>query len=382
MGEALIYLDHAATTPLDPEVLAGLTEHLGGTFANPGSSHPAGRAARAVLEAARASIAESIGAAPEQWVWTSGGTEAITLAIHGLAGSSAGSIVVSAVEHPAVHSAVAAVAKRGDEVRVAPVHADGRIDVGALSELLDARTRVVATMLANNEVGAINDLDAIGAVIRQRAPRARWVIDAVQGFGKLDIDVRRIGCDALIAAAHKLHGPKGVGGIYLRQPELMQPMIPGAGQEFGLRGGTPNPPLAWGFAKALRRQLDDPYSDRLTSLSHRLFDGLQAAVDGVKLVGPPIGPLRLPNVLSVLVSGVPGKPLVNALAEAGLCVSTGSACTAERKATSPILIAMGRSGDDGAYLRFSFGRPTSAAEIDAAIERTAAAVAMLREVYF
>jgi cysteine desulfurase len=381
MSGELIYLDNAATTPLDPAVLAGLGQHLEQTFANPGSAHPAGRAANAVLEAARSSIAQAIGAAPEQWVWTSGGTEAITLAIHGLAGTTPGSIVISAVEHAAVHTAAAAVAERGDEVRVAPVHRDGSIDLEALGPLLDERTRIVATMLANNEVGAINDLAAIGALVRRRAPRARWVVDAVQGFGKIDLDVGQIGCDALIAAAHKVHGPKGIGGLYLRQPEVLRPMIPGAGQESGLRGGTPNAPLAWGFAEALRLQIADPRCGHMTMLSHRLLGGLQASIEGVELIGPPVGPLRLPNVLSVLVRGVPSGPLVNALAEAGLCVSAGSACTAAQKGTSKVFIAIGRTGAEGAFLRFSFGRQSSEAEVDGAVERMVTAVAMLRDVY-
>lgn len=373
---SIIYLDHAATTPIDPEVLAGLAERERTLFANPASTHPPGRAAGRALGEARARLAGLLGGEPGELVFTSGGTEALGLALMGSAGERPGHLAYSAVEHPAVVETAAWLeAQRGWRTTCVPVDGEGRVRPAAVELALTEDTRIVAVMLANNEVGTVNDVAAIARVVRARAPRARLVVDAVQAFGKVPVDVRRLDADAVAVTAHKLHGPKGIGALWHRIP--LQPVMRGGGQEGGLRGGTQSAPLAWAFAEAAARHLPD--MPRVTALRDRLLAGLRAAVPGVTLTGAPPGPERLGNSLHVCVPGVPGEPLLNALSAAGVCASAGSACSGGK--FSRVLAAMGRKGGDGAYLRLTPGRFTTEDEVDAAVRILAEAHRDLRAMY-
>jgi cysteine desulfurase len=204
------------------------------------------------------------------------------------------------------------------------------------------------------------------------------VVDAVQAFGKIPVDVRALDADFVAVTAHKLHGPKGVGALWVRSPQALSPLLKGGGQEHGLRGGTQPVPLAWAFAEAAKRAAAD--GDALAALRDRLWARLSALVPAATLTGPAPGPERLPHNLHVCVPGVPGEPLVNALAAAGLYVSTGSACGSKGR-FSRVLQAIGRRSEDGAYIRLSVGRTTTPDEVDEAARRFAAAVGPLREVY-
>jgi len=378
----LIYLDNAATTPLDPDVAAGLAERYATVFGNPSSPHPPGRAASRLLEESRERLAAAIGGRPEELIFTSGGTESLGTSIIGSAGARAARIAVTTVEHPAVHAAGRWLAEHfGWTVVPVPVGGDGRLTPEALEAALDEETRIVCIMLVNNEVGAINDVPALARVVRSRAPRARLVIDAVQALGKVPLDVRALDADCVVITAHKLHGPKGIGALWTRVP--LDPILRGGGQERGLRGGTPTAPLAWGFAEAVSRHAADAGAiPRMAALRDRLLEAIRAALPGTTLTGPPPGPARLPNNAHVCIPGLPGEPLVNALAAAGICVSTGSACGNHAKGrVSEVLTALGRHGRDGAYLRLTTGRFTTEAEIDEAARRLVKAVGELREVY-
>lgn len=379
-----IYLDHAATCPVDPEVAQGLAERQLTAFGNPSSSHPAGRAARQVHDAARVRLARLLGGRPDEVVFTGGGTEAIGLAMLGTAGTSPGHVAYSAVEHACVVANAARLVERsGWRSTVIPVDGWGRVTPEAVVGCIDARTRLVAVMLANNEIGTVNDIAAIARVVRQQSPRARLVVDAVQAFGKLDFSARRLDADCVAVTAHKLHGPVGIGALWTRVP--IAPVYGGGGQEGGRRSGTQSAPLAWAFAEAAARQRAD--MGRITALRDQLWADLRQRLPDARLTGAPIEPgdaldpppARLGNNLHLCVPGVPGGPLLNALSAAGLCASAGSACGKGRFST--VLRALGRSADDGAYLRLTPGRFTTAAEIERAAQIIATAAAELRAVY-
>ncbi|MCA9547491.1 MAG: aminotransferase class V-fold PLP-dependent enzyme, partial [Myxococcales bacterium] len=209
-----IYLDNAATTPMDPAIIAGLADRQARWFANPASTHPLGREAGKALERARARLAAQLGGQPDQVVFTGGGTEALGLAMLGLGGRSPGRVALSAVEHSCVREAAHRLVERfGWALDVIPVDAEGRVTAQALEQVLTPAHKLVAVMLANNEVGTVNDVEALARLARERAPRAKFVVDAVQAFGKVPVDVGRLGVDALALTAHKIHGPKGIGAL-------------------------------------------------------------------------------------------------------------------------------------------------------------------------
>lgn len=372
----MIYLDNGATTPLLPDVLTGLNARQGELFGNPSSLHGPGRAAKACLEGAREVLAKVIGAAAEQLIFTGGGTEALGTAILGNAGQTPGRIVISAVEHGSVVQAAKWLCQhRGWQLTEVPVDSTGRCDAEAVADCLADDVRLVAVMLANNEIGTVNPIPAIATYVRKLSPRARLVVDAVQALGKIPVQVEALGADHVAITAHKLHGPKGVGALWSARP--FEPVFKGGGQEFGLRGGTQSAPLAWAFAEAARSHLSA--MPQITALRDRLWSHVQHAAPRALLNGAPFGPDRLGNNLHVCLPGLPSLPVLNALADAGVCASAGSACGKGR--FSPILAALGRSASDGAFLRFTIGRQNTAEEIDAAGRIFAQVVTTLARAY-
>lgn len=371
----LIYLDNGATTPIEPGILAGLAERQRTHFGNPSSLHAVGRRAKAALEEAREGLAAVINAAPADLIFTGGGTEALCTAVIGGASETPGRMVLSAAEHNSVREAANWLRDhRGWTLDTIPVDAEARCTPAAVEARLGPDVRLVAVMLANNEVGTVNDLPAIARVVRARAPRARLIVDAVQAVGKIPVDVQALGADHVALTAHKLHGPKGIGALWSARP--FAPVFKGGGQEAGLRGGTQSAPLAWAFHAAAAAHLAD--MPRITALRDRLWAAI-GRIDTIRLNGAPIGPERLGNNLHVCVSGLTSEPLLNALAELGLCASAGSACGKGR--FSGILAAMGRTAADGAFIRLTPGRLTTEDEIDAAAAIFEEAVASLRRMY-
>lgn len=367
-----IYLDNGATTRPDPEIMAALVERHATLFANPSSLHGPGRAAAAALEEARARLAACVGGDARHLTFTGGGTEALGLAILGTPGGP-GHIVVSAVEHLAiVRAAERMVEHRGFSLDTLPVGPDARVEPDALAARLDRDTRVVALMLGQNEVGAINDIARLAKIVRERAPRARLVVDGVQAVGKIEVDVDALDIDCLAFTSHKLHGPRGIGALYSRV--AIEPVFRGGGHEGGRRGGTQSAPLALAFAEAVERALD--HRGHLAATRDRLWRGISKAVPAARLVGPEPGPWRLPHNLAVCVPGLPSEPLLNLLDVRGVCVSAGSACS--RGGFSRVLAALGHDEADGAFIRLTTGRFTTEADIDEGITRFADAVAELR----
>jgi len=367
-----IYLDHAATTPLRPEALEAMLPYLGGEFGNPSSPHGYGRRARAALDEAHERIGAAINASAREVVLTSGGTEALNLALKGAAwaGKARGHrIVTTAVEHHAVLHALRHLEKFGFEIVELPVDRYGRVDPDDVAAAITERTTVVAVQLANNEVGTIQPVDAIGRVVREKAPRGcLFLADAVAAAAWLPIDVEAIGCDMLAVAGHKLDGPKGVGALYLRKGTHILAQLQGGTQERYRRAGTEDVAGAVGMGVAfeLAAAERESTSKRVRKLRDRLKAALLAA-EGIELTGHHRD--RLPNLLSVIVGDADGASVVVKLDMEGIAGSVGSACTTGSTEPSHVLTAMGYPDEEArGSLRLSLGRTTTDAEIDEAVE--------------
>ena len=367
-----IYLDHAATTPLRAEVLEAMLPYLGAEFGNPSSPHTFGRRARMALDEAHERIAAQINAGPREIVITSGGTEALNLALKGAAwaGKARGHrIITSSVEHHAVLNPLQHLEKFGFEVVQLPVDRYGRVDPGHLEAAITERTILVAIQHANNEVGTIQPVAALGEIVRNKGPKGCvFAVDAIAGAAYLSIDVEALGCDLLAVAGHKLEGPKGAGAIYLRRGVHVLAQQHGGTQERYRRAGTEDVPSAVGLSVAFELAV----AERVETARRvrKLRDRLKAAVlgvEGVELTGHPRD--RLPNLLSVVAADADGAAIVTKLDLEGVAASVGSACTTGSTEPSHVLTAMGYPDDEArGAIRFSLGRTTTEAEIDEAIE--------------
>lgn len=361
-----IYLDCHATTPVDERVLAAMLPYFQTRFGNPASGHTYGWEASAAVEQARREVAAAIGASPEEIVFTSGATEANNLAIKGVAEAlhaRGRHLITVATEHRAVLDPCRYLESIGFEVTVLPVQADGLVDIAFLEQALRPDTILVSVMAANNEIGVLQPLAAIGALCRRHG--VLFHTDAAQAIGKLPLQVDALQVDLLSLTAHKLYGPKGIGALYRRQrPAVpLAPQLQGGGQEGGLRAGTLATPLIVGLAQAVSLALADLTEEqaRLQQLRDRLWQRLQS-IPGVLLNGHPQH--RLAGNLNVSIVGVDGARLLLAL-RAQVAVSSGSACSTGRPEPSHVLLALGRSRAlASASLRFGLGRFTTEAEID------------------
>ena len=368
-----IYLDYHATTPVDPRVFASMMPYFMEVFGNPAStSHQFGLRARGAVEQARQRIATALNASsPREIVFTSGSTESNNLAIKGVMRTCAGRgrhVVTAATEHKCVLNACKALRDDGFDVTILPVAADGSIAVDAVAAALRSDTVLVSLMHANNEIGVLHDIAAIGALCRSRGVLLHT--DATQSFGKVPVDVQALHVDLLSMSAHKMYGPKGVGALYVRTPCKLAPQLDGGGHEGGLRSGTLNVPGIVGLADAVVLACADLEDDRRAqrALRDRLWLGLREAFPSVLLNGPdPISDSerRLPNNLNVSLAGAAGDALLAALGTE-ICVSTSSACTSASGEASHVLTAIGRQ-EGLTNLRISVGRPTTDAEIDQVI---------------
>lgn len=374
-----VYLDHAATTPPDPEVVRVMQQVLqpGGAFANPSSIHAAGRRSRSLTEAARADVARLLNVDPACIVFTSGATESDNLAIAGAARQRAHRgrhLVTMRTEHKAVVDTFAALEREGWDVTWLSPGADGVLPVATLEAALRDDTQLVSVMHVNNETGVIQDIAAIGRLCRDRD--VPFHTDAAQSAGKLPLDLARLPVDLLSLTAHKFHGPQGIGALYLRPGCHLAPLLHGGGQERRLRPGTLAVHQVAGFGRAAalarERMADDLAHYR--SLNARLWTGL-AGLPGIRRNGSPDA--GFPGILNVSVGDVEGESLLLALEP--LCVASGSACNSQTGEPSYVLRA---SGCDDRHaqgaIRFSFGRDTTAADVDFAIDRYRRAVDHLR----
>lgn len=377
----MIYLDYAATTPIDPDVAAVLSRALldPALLANPSSVHAAGRSSEAAVERAAEQLAGLLGCDAAEILWTSGATEADNLALFGAAAYRArhGRHIVSMrTEHKAVTDACRELARRGFELSWLEPDADGRVSAEQLAAALRDDTQLVSIMHVNNETGVVQDIAALGEVCRRHD--VLFHVDAAQSAGKLPIDLGRLPVDLLSVSGHKMYGPKGIGALVLRRRagNHLEPMLFGGGQQRGLRPGTLPVPLIVAFGAAAAKAIDCMEADlrHVTLLGERLRDGI-AALDGCRRNGSATA--GYPGILNVSAAGVDGESLLLALEP--VCVSTGSACNSRDREPSYVLRALGRSDDEAqSAIRFSFGRFSTIDEIDAALERYRNAVTRLR----
>ncbi|HXQ96350.1 MAG TPA: cysteine desulfurase family protein [Candidatus Acidoferrales bacterium] len=376
-----IYLDHAATTPPRREVLDAMLPVLAQAWGNPSSTHAFGRSARVALDDARESVAHDLGADPREVVFTSGGTEAINLAIKGAAwaGKQRGHhLVTSAAEHEAVLNSMRYLEKFGFEVTLLPVDRYGRVDPDELSAAITDRTVLVSLQYANNEVGTVQPIAEL--VRRARVQRHVTIhLDAVQGAPWVDLDTAGLDVDLMSIAGHKLEGPKGIGALYVRRGTALLVQQQGGSQERHRRAGTENVAGAVGLARALRLAHDERATllERVEVLRDRLRDAV-LAVPGVELTGHPRD--RIPGHLSVIVRDADGQSLVLALDLDGIACSSGSACASGSTEPSHVLTAMGYPPEEArGALRLSLGRTTTADEIEMACRVVPATISRVRE---
>jgi len=369
-----IYLDHNATTPLDPRVLDAMLPILRDGFGNPSSLHWFGQQARAAVDTARERVAALVGASPGEIVFTGSGTEADNTALRGAAGAAREprrKVVYSTIEHHAVMNTAKALAEEGFPVESARAGGDGRVDLDDLRAKVDDRTAVVAVMLANNETGVVEPVDEVVRIAREHGALVHC--DAVQAAGKIPVDVRTLDVDTLALSAHKIYGPKGVGALYVKRGTRLKAFVRGGSQERNRRAGTENVAGIVGLGRAAELAREDmgAESARLSGLRDRLEAQL-LAIPGAQRNGE--AP-RVPNTANVSFAGAEAESLVMALDLAGVAVSTGAACAAGAVEPSHVLRAMGLPLERvQASLRFSLGRGTTADHVDRAVKLIAEAV--------
>ncbi|HEY2300264.1 MAG TPA: cysteine desulfurase family protein [Acidimicrobiales bacterium] len=375
----LVYLDHAAGSPLRQEAADAMLPWLTERFGNPSGAHQVARAARAAIDEAREVIAATLGVPPGGVVFTGGGTEADNLAVLGAASGRPGPVVCSAIEHHAVLHAAQAAAGAGHEIRTIRVGSDGIIDLDHLADRLDRSVAVVSVMLVNNEVGTIQPLDEVGRLVARRAPNAVLHTDAVQAVPWLDVASLGAPADLISLSAHKFGGPQGVGVLAVRGDTALAPILHGGGQERDRRSGTHNVAGIVGMAAALVATVADRESmgARAGSLRDRLVDQLLATVSGATETGSRCR--KIPGNGHVCFEGIESEALLLLLDDAGVCASAGSACTSGAMEASHVLLAMGvpKAAALGS-LRLSLGPGTSDADVDIALKVIPGAVEQLR----
>ncbi len=375
---APIYLDHAATTPLDPAALEAMRPYLEDQYANPSSLYSAARSTRLAVESARAQVADILGAKTTEIVFTSGGTEGDNLAIQGvLRAHPDAHWVTTAIEHDAVLGCVEPLKRNNHEATVVMVKPNGIVDVAAIEAAISDRTVLVSVMLANNEIGTIQPIPDIAKLISAiRADRAKRAIklpiylhtDAVQAANYLNLSVSRLGVDLLTLNGSKIYGPKGTGALYLHHGTVIEPLMHGGGQERGRRSGTENVAGIVGFAAALKLAATTAGAEsrRLTLLRDQLIHGILAAIPDAILNGDPKH--RLPNNVNLTILGAEGEGMVLYLDNAGIFASTGSACSTGNLDPSHVLLAIGRTPNEAnSSLRLTLGRATDPSAIEAVL---------------
>ena len=386
MPERRIYLDHSATTPVDPRVAETMARSLHEVFGNPSSVHGYGQQARAAVDRARREVAALINARPNEIIFTSGGTEANNLAIRGVCEMSSAHgrhVITSAIEHPSVRGVCAALEQRGWEVTRLPVYDNGIVRVEDVRNALRPDTVLVSVMLANNEIGTIQPVAEIGVLVRERRAAGQRHLflhtDAVQAAGRMALNVEELGCDLLTMSAHKLYAPKGVGALYVRRGVRLLGQNVGGHQERERRAGTENVPGIVAFGEAARLAREELHERAAHDAGLR--DGFEQKV--LELIPDVVmngdRALRLPHLSNISFRYIEGEGLLINLDLQGVAVSTGSACSSGTLEPSPVIRALGVDDEIArGSIRFSFGKENTEADVDYAIEALVQAVERLR----
>ncbi|MCR5093642.1 MAG: cysteine desulfurase [Lachnospiraceae bacterium] len=387
-----IYLDNAATTRCDEAVAEVVRQMFLDDYGNPSSMHRKGYEAEQIVRGSSAAIADVLGVSPEEIIFTSGGTESDNLALLGCAraGKRRGMhLITTAIEHAAVAKTMEALQEEGFEVTILPVDARGIIDPGAVAEAVREDTVLVSVMAVNNEIGSVQDLKEIGRLIKAKNPAVLFHTDAVQGLGKIPIDIKGSRIDLLSVSGHKFHGPKGTGILYVRKGTKIQPILFGGGQQDGLRSGTDNVPGIAGLSKAVMMAVKgrEEFAGRLTGLRDHFIQAVLENVENVRINGPaasgdPENTQAAPHIVSLSVPGVRAEVLLHALEDRGIYVSAGSACSshsAKKTPGTPTLRALGLSEEClTSTIRLSFSRETTEEELDCTVEALKEIVPALR----
>ena len=375
-----IYMDHAATTPIHPEVTEAMLPYLGERFGNPSSIYSEGREARKALEAARCEVAEALGAESAEICFTSGGTEADNLAVIGTARANrerGDHIITNVIEHHAVLEPCHYLEKEGFRVTYLPVDGAGLVDPDEVRNAITSSTILVSIMHANNEIGTIQPIEEVSAVCREAGVYLHT--DAVQTAGALDADVNGLGVDMLSLSAHKLYGPKGTGCLYIRKGTELRSILLGGGQERGMRSGTENVAGIIGFSVAMRLAAREwrERSQRLLPLRDRLIDGILERIPHTRLNGH--RERRLPNNVNILFAYIEGEAICLKLDFLGIDASTGSACSSESGEASHVLLALGIAQEEAhGSLRLTLGRDNTQDDVDYVLEELPPVIEELR----
>lgn len=376
----MIYFDNNATTQIAHEVIEAMMPYLERNFGNPSSSHAAGTESRRAIGDARGSIAELLGASPDEIVFTSGGTESDNWAIRSAltADQARNKIVTTKVEHEAVRKTCEHLETCGTEVVWLDVDTDGALDLGHLRDSVDEHTALVSVMWANNETGVVFPVDEIAEIVKSRSD-ALFHVDAVNAAGKVQIDLSKTAIDLLSVSAHKFHGPKGVGVLYIRRDVDLPSMFIGGGQETGRRSGTEAVHQIVGMGAAARFVADVKPMASVEQLRDKLESSILATIPNTSVNGTHVNELRLPNTSYISFENINGEMLLSALDDHGVCVSTGSACNSETHTASPVLAAMNIPYFQAmGSIRFSLGRFNTESEIDRVLEILPELVSRLR----
>lgn len=377
-----IYMDHAATTPVDQEVVEAMMPCFTRVYGNASSLHSFGREAHNAMEEARRKVAELINAHSEEIVFTAGGTESDNIAIKGVAyanRSRGDHIITSTIEHPAVVETCRSLEKQGFKVSYIPVDKDGVVELETLRRAVTERTVLITIMHANNEIGTIEPMEEIAEIAEAKS--IIFHSDAVQSAGKIPIDVKAIGLDLLSISAHKIYGPKGVGALYVKKGTRLEPIIHGGGHEKGLRSSTENIPGIVGLGKAAElakaRMSED--TTHLTNLRDRLIKATLSNIEESYLNGHPTK--RLPNNAHFRFTGIEGEALILNLDERGIAASTGSACSSKKLLPSHVLMAIGLDEVQAhGSLRLTLGRENTKEDIEYVLEVLPETVKKLRAI--
>ena len=369
-----VYLDNAATTAVDPSIIEAMDRCMGETYGNPSSAHRMGIEAERLVEQARTRVADALGTKPDTVVFTSGGTEANNLAIRGVLSDltdkgKQGHIITTAAEHASVGRVFDWLETRGFAVTRLPVNRRGIIDPEELKQALKPETMLISIMHVNNETGSIQPLSEIGAVIRNAQSRPVFHVDVVQSFGKYPFAPVKWGVDLASISAHKIHGPKGVGALYVRKGVRLVPQSLGGGHEGGIRSGTSNVPGIMGLGMAAELTAAHPAADHAMALKKRFVECVRDGITDFRINGPDIEE-GAAHILNIGFKSIKGEVLANMLSQQGVYISTGSACSQRQKPhASHVLQAMGVPGDfiDGS-LRVSFSRYNTMEEIEESVE--------------
>lgn len=377
-----IYMDYAATTPVDPRVIEAMTPYLSEGWGNPSSVHACGLEARAAVEKARGQVAELIGADKNDIYFTSGGTEADNWALKGVAYANkqrGNHIITSTIEHHAILETCKYLEERDFTVTYLPVDGYGMVEPGAVKKAITSKTVLVSIMHANNEVGTIEPIAEIGKIAREAG--IYFHTDAVQTTGHIPVEVDQLGVDMLSVSAHKLYGPKGIGVLYIRANTKIDLLIHGGGQERQMRAGTENVPGIVGFGKAaeLAKMEMRAEAEHLVDFRELLIKGILEKIDGARLNGHPTR--RLPNNVNISFEFVEGEAICLNLDLANICAATGSACSSESMEASHVLLAMGLSPEIArSSLRFSLGKWSTKDDINIVMDKLPGIVSRLRSI--